>query len=78
MNSDSILSNKSVLALLTGEPRLLLKVGLMQAFTTMMLMAWFGGVYYGQESWSSAAAARGSSNVTGISTSITPTWRSRR
>lgn len=57
VDSDSILSYKSVLTLLTGEPRLLLKVGLMQAFTTMMLMAWFGGVYYGQESWSSAASA---------------------
>ena len=51
-------SHKSVLSLLTAEPRLLLKVGLMQAFTTMMLMAWFGGVYYGQESWSSAARWR--------------------
>ena len=43
--------------LLMAHPKLLLKVGLMQAFTTMMLIAWFGGVYYGDESWSSASKA---------------------
>jgi hypothetical protein len=43
--------------LLMAHPKLLLKVGLMQAFTTMMLIAWFGGVYYGHESWSSASKA---------------------
>jgi hypothetical protein len=43
--------------LLMAHPKLLLKVGLMQAFTTIMLIAWFGGVYYGQESWSSASNA---------------------
>jgi hypothetical protein len=40
-----------------AHPKLLLKVGLMQAFTTIMLIAWFGGVYYGHESWSSASKA---------------------
>jgi hypothetical protein len=46
--------------LLMAHPKLLLKVGLMQAFTTMMLIAWFGGVYYegsSNESWSSASKA---------------------
>jgi hypothetical protein len=43
--------------LLMAHPKLLLKVGLMQAFTTIMLIAWFGGVYYGHESWSSASKA---------------------
>ena len=34
-----------------------MQVGLMQAFTTVMLIAWFAGVYHGHESWSSASTA---------------------
>jgi hypothetical protein len=33
--------DRSVEFLLTAEPRLLLKIGLMQAFTTILLIAWF-------------------------------------
>jgi hypothetical protein len=40
-------STSGVEELLRKEPLLLLKIGLMQAFTTMMLLAWFGDVYYG-------------------------------
>jgi hypothetical protein len=49
--------HKPLQKLLMAHPKLLLKVGLMQAFTTIMLIAWFGGVYYGHESWSSASKA---------------------
>jgi hypothetical protein len=49
--------HKPLQTLLMAHPKLLLKVGLMQAFTTIMLIAWFGGVYYGHESWSSASKA---------------------
>jgi hypothetical protein len=46
------LKTTGVEELLHRNPELLLKVGLMQAFTTMMLVAWFGGVYYGtSETW---------------------------
>jgi len=48
---------KPLQVLLTAQPKLLLKVGLMQAFTTIMIIAWFAGVYYGHESWSSATKA---------------------
>jgi hypothetical protein len=49
--------DKPLQELLMAHPKLLLKVGLMQAFTTAMLIAWFGGVYHGRESWSSASKA---------------------
>jgi hypothetical protein len=46
------LKTTGVEELLHRKPELLLKIGLMQAFTTMMLVAWFGGVYYGpSETW---------------------------
>jgi hypothetical protein len=41
--------------LLHKEPLLLLKIGLMQTFTTVMLLSWFGGVYYGGETWTTAS-----------------------
>ena len=44
------------MALLMEQPRLLLKVGLMQAFTTLICMGWFGQVYYGSQSWLSSAS----------------------
>jgi hypothetical protein len=40
-----------VMDLLVAEPKLLLKVGMMQTMTTMICMGWFGGVYYGSQSW---------------------------
>jgi hypothetical protein len=49
--------DKPLQILLTAQPKLLLKVGLMQAFTTIMIIAWFAGVYYGHESWSTATKA---------------------
>jgi hypothetical protein len=59
---DSVVSFAEVsLAKLLGSlaayPSLWIKVGLMQAFVMIMLIAWFGGVYYGHESWSSASEA---------------------
>ena len=49
---------KRTMALLMDQPKLLLKVGLMQAFTTLICMGWFGRVYYGQQSWMSAVSER--------------------
>jgi hypothetical protein len=49
--------------LLRKEPLLLLKIGLMQAFTTMMLLAWFGGVYYSSETWTAASETLASDSL---------------
>jgi hypothetical protein len=53
----------SVLGLLRKHPLLMLKVGIVQLFTTAILLAWFAGVYYGEESWSSASEALWSASI---------------
>jgi hypothetical protein len=67
-------STGGVEELLRKEPLLLLKIGLMQAFTTMMLLAWFGDVYYGGDTWTSTGEAL-VSNAAHIIASLPATLR---